>query len=200
MEIMMNEKTKSNSVTTVTYLDGKLVFGFQGQAAFTFDPDRVSAVNRARAMMHGFEQRIRDGGALGRDAETGASATAEEKRAAMLRIAEHLMAGGDEWVLRVAAPKKDDPGLLAEAMMRALGKDAAGIKALIASTMAKRGIDETSALKIWQDTKQVIAAKAEIVAERAAAKAAASKGQSVEDLLAEIEGGGPAEPAEQAPF
>ena len=187
---MTNEKTKSNSVTTVTYLDGKLVFGFAGLPAFTFDPDKVSAVNRARAMMHGFEQRIRDGGAQRRDAETGASATPEQKREAMLRIAEHLMSGGDEWALKVAAPKKDDPGLLRAAMMRALGRDEAGIAALVASTMALRGCDETAALKIWQDTRQVIAAKAEIVAERAAAKAAASKGQSVEDLLAEIEGGG----------
>ena len=185
---MTNEKVKSNSVTTVTYLDGKLVFGFSGLDAFTFDPDKVSAVNRARAMMHGFEQRIRDGGALGRDAETGASATPEQKREAMLRIADHLMAGGDEWALKVAAPKKDDPGLLLAAIMRALGKDEAGVKALIASTMTKRGVDETAALKIWQDTKQVITAKAEIVAERAAAKAAASKGQSADDLLAEIEG------------
>lgn len=197
---MTNEKTKSNSVTTVTYLDGKLVFGFAELGAFTFDPDKVSAVNRARAMMHGFEQRIRDGGALVRDAETGASATPEQKREAMLRIAEHLMAGGDEWALKVAAPKRDDPGLLLAAIMRALGKDEAGVKALIASTMAKRGVDESSALKVWQDTRQVIAAKAEIVAERAAARAAQSKGQSVDDLLAEIEGGGVGKPTSEAPF
>lgn len=182
----MNEKVKSNSVTTVTHLDGKLVFAFQGLPSFTFDPERVSAQNRARAMLHGFEQRIRDGGALGRDKETGASATPEEKREAMLRIAEHLMSGATEWALKVAAPKADDPGLLVAAMMRGLGKDAAGIEAVIAATMAKRGVDRMGALKVWQDTKQVQAAKAAIVAERAAAKAASAG--SAEDLLAEVMG------------
>lgn len=181
----MNEKVKSNSVTTVTYLDGKLVFGFAGQPSFTFDPDKVSAQNRARAMMHGFEQRIRDGGALGRDKETGASATPEEKREAMLRIAEHLMSGSDEWALKVAAPKKDDPGLLLAAIGRATGKDQAGVEALLTTTMAKRSVDRVGALKVWQDTKQVIAAKAEILAERAAAKAASAAGDA-DDLLAEM--------------
>lgn len=192
----MNEKVKSNSVTTVTYLDGKLVFGFQGQPSFTFDPDKVSAANRARAMMHGFEQRIRDGGALGRDKETGASATPEEKREAMLRIAEHLMSGSDEWALKVAAPKKDDPGLLLGAIARATGKDAAGVEALLEATMAKRGVDRNGALKVWQDTKQVAAAKAEILAERAAAKAAQAGGDA-DDLLAEM---GASDDAEEAPM
>lgn len=184
----MKEKVKSNSVTTVTYLDGKLVFGFAGQPSFTFDPDKVSAQNRARAMMHGFEQRIRDGGALGRDKETGASATPEEKREAMLRIAEHLMSGSDEWALKVAAPKKDDPGLLLAAIMRGLSKTANEVEALLAATEAKRGVDRAGALKVWQDTKQVQAAKAAIIAERAAAKAATS--QDADDMLADILGEG----------
>ena len=186
-DMTKDERKKANSATWVTVVDGKLVFNFDGLAPFTFDPDRVSAQNRARAMMHGFEQRIRDAGALGRDRETGASATPEQKRESMWRIAEHLMSGGTEWALKVAAPRSDDPGLLMASIMRALNRDAAGVEAVIAATMSKRGIDRTAALKVWQDTDKVKAAKAAILAERAAA-AAARADVDADDLLAEIEG------------
>lgn len=171
----MNETVKSNSVTTVTRMDGKLIFGFprDGLADLTFDPDKASAQNRSRAMFHGWEQRIRDAGALMRDKETGASATAEEKRAAMQRMIAHYESGGDEWNLRAAGPRADDPGLLLAAIMRVSGRDAAGVEALLANTEAKRGVDRVGALKVWAETKQVIAAKLAIQAEKATAKGGA---------------------------
>jgi hypothetical protein len=189
-EMSVNTRKKENTFTAVTIVDGKLVFSFPhaGLASFTFDPDKASAANRSRAMKMGFKQRISNGAALSRDTETGESASSVDKRAAMLRLAEHLESGSDEWELRVAAPKKDDPGLLAAAMMRGLGKDEAGVKALIALTMAKKGLDETGALKYWQDTQQVQAAKTEIVAERAAARLATMKIADAEDILAEMMG------------
>jgi hypothetical protein len=206
MEIKMSVETrkKENTFTAMTIVDGKLVFSFPhaGLPSFTFDPEKASATNRARAIKMGFKQRISNAAALSRDTETGESASSEEKRANMLRMAEHLESGSDEWELRVSVgPKKDDPGLLRAAIMRATGKDEAGVAALIVATMAKRGVDETAALKVWQDAKQVITAKAEIIAERAAAKAAASKGQDADDLLAEMEAGAEGKPARgEAPF
>jgi hypothetical protein len=163
------------------------VFAFAGLASFTFDPDKVSAVNRARAMMHGFEQRVRDGGALGRDKETGASATPEQKRDAMFRIADHLMSGTDQWKLVVAEAKADDPGLLAKAMLRGLAahgiKDEAGLEALIVKTMASRSLDRVGALKLWQDTPEVKSAALAIKAERAAV---ATVKVSAADLMADL--------------
>ena len=67
------EKKRANSIITVSRFDNKLTFAFLGVGQFVFDPDRVSAENRARAMMHGFEQRIRDAAALSVDRDTAAA-------------------------------------------------------------------------------------------------------------------------------
>jgi len=100
---MAEQKVKSNSVITVTQLDGKLVFTVLNAGTLTFDPDAASAENRARAMMHGFKQRISDGAAIPRDTDTGASATPQEKMEAMQRLASHYESGATEWAIRVAA-------------------------------------------------------------------------------------------------
>lgn len=176
------DKKRVNSIITVSRFDNKLTFAFAGVGQFVFDPDRVSAENRARAMMHGFEQRIRDAAALSVDRETGKSATPQAKHDAALRIAEHLMSGATEWNMRVAANPGLDTGLTLSAMMRALGKSLDEVEAIIAATMAKRGVERTPALKLWADSKQVAQAILDIKRERA------DKGADVDDLLDDIMG------------
>lgn len=178
------DKKRVNSIITVSRFDNKLTFAFAGVGQFTFDPDRVSAENRARAMMHGFEQRIRDAAALSVDRETGRSATPQAKHDAALRIAEHLMSGATEWNMRVAANPGLDAGLTLTAMMRALGKSLDEVEAIIAATMTKREIERTPALKLWADSKQVAQAILDIKRERA------DKGADVDDLLDDIMGDG----------
>lgn len=177
------DKKRVNSIITVSRFDNKLTFAFAGVGQFVFDPDRVSAENRARAMMHGFEQRIRDAAALSVDRETGRSATAQAKHDAALRIAEHLMSGSTDWAIRVAASAGPDAGLTLQAMMRALGKSLDDVEAVIAATMTKREIDRAAALKLWANSKQVAQAILDIKRERADA------GADAEDLLGEIMGG-----------
>lgn len=177
------DKKRVNSIITVSRFDNKLAFAFAGVGQFVFDPDRVSAENRARAMMHGFEQRIRDAAALSVDRETGRSATAQAKHDAALRIAEHLMSGSTDWAIRVAASAGPDAGLTLQAMMRALGKSLDDVEAVIAATMTKREIDRAAALKLWANSKQVAQAILDIKRERADA------GADAEDLLGEIMGG-----------
>ena len=193
------DKKRINSIITVSRFDNKLTFAFAGVGQFTFDPDKVSAENRARAMMHGFEQRIRDAAALSVDRETGRSATAQAKHDAALRIAEHLMSGSTEWAIRVAASAGPDAGLTLLAMMRALGKTLDEVEAVIAATMAKREVDRAAALKLWANSKQVAQAILDIKRERADA------GADAEDLLGEIMGDGEgddesAEETDDAPF
>ena len=177
------DKKRVNSIITVSRFDNKLTFAFAGVGQFVFDPDKVSAENRARAMMHGFEQRIRDAAALSVDRETGKSATAQAKHDAALRIAEHLMSGSTEWAIRVAVSAGPDAGLTLQAMMRALGKSLDDVEAVIAATMTKREIDRAAALKLWANSKQVAQAILDIKRERADA------GADAEDLLGEIMGG-----------
>lgn len=174
------DKKRANSIITVSRFDNKLTFAFAGVGQFVFDPDKVSAENRARAMMHGFEQRIRDAAALSVDRDTGKSATAQEKHDAALRIAEHLMSGATEWNLRPAASPGVDAGLTLQAIMRALGKTLDEAEALIAATCTKRGVERAGALKIWADAKQVAQAILDIKRERAAGGADAA------DLEAEM--------------
>lgn len=176
------DKKRVNSIITVSRFDNKLTFAFAGVGQFVFDPDKVSAENRARAMMHGFEQRIRDAAALSVDRETGKSATAQAKHDAALRIAEHLMSGSTDWTIRVAASSGPDAGLTLQAMMRALGKTLDGVEALIAATMTKRGVERGEALKIWANAKQVAQAILDIKRERA------EGGADAADLEAEMMG------------
>lgn len=176
------DKKRVNSIITVSRFDNKLTFAFAGVGQFTFDPDKVSAENRARAMMHGFEQRIRDAAALSVDRETGKSATPQAKHDAALRIAEHLMSGSTDWAIRVAASSGPDAGLTLQAMMRALGKSLEEVEAILTATMTKREIDRAAALKLWAGSKQVAQAILDIKRERADA------GADAEDLLGEIMG------------
>ena len=108
--IDMQTKAKSNSIITHELSDaGVLTFNVKGAGSFTFDPALASAACRARAAIHGFIQRISDGGALGRDTTTGRPASPEDKLARMERIAQHYASGSVEWA--IARAESSGPGL-----------------------------------------------------------------------------------------
>lgn len=69
----------------------------KGAGALTLDVSKVNQVNKERAMLHGFVQRISDAAAMARDSKTGASATPQEKFAAMQRLVEHYQSGSEGW-------------------------------------------------------------------------------------------------------
>jgi len=176
----MQTKPKSNSIITHSMQDGKIEFVVKDAGKLVFDMDKVSAQNRARAMIHGFVQRISDGGALSRNPETGKPATPEDKLARMARLADHLMSGSTEWAIKAQASAGPDSGLIVRAMVHAgLGADVEAIEALLAKTQIKRELDRAASLKLWAGTDKVLKAIAELKA------AAAPKG--ADDLLAEME-------------
>ena len=181
-----SDKKRANSIITVSRFDNKLTFAFLGVGQFVFDPDRVSAENRARAMMHGFEQRIRDAAALSVDRDTGRSATAQEKHDAALRIADHLMSGSTDWNLRAAASPGVDAGLTILALMRVRGLDIDGANALVGKIASAKGLDRKAVLaNMATKNAEIIRATADIKAERAA-----QSGIDAVDMLAEMEAGG----------
>lgn len=180
------DKKRVNSIITVSRFDNKLTFAFAGVGQFVFDPDRVSAENRARAMMHGFEQRIRDAAALSVDRDTGRSATAQEKHDAARRIADHLMSGSTDWNLRAAASPGVDAGLTILALMRVRGLDIDGANALVDKIASAKGLDRKAVLaNMATKNAEIIRATADIKAERAA-----QSGIDAVDMLAEMEAGG----------
>jgi hypothetical protein len=180
-EMSKTDKKRVNSIITVTRFDNKLTFAFAGVGQFVFDPDTCSAENRARAMIHGFEQRIRDAAALSVDRDTGKSATAQAKFEAAKRISDHLTSGATEWNLKAAASTGVDAGLTLLAIMRVYGKTLDEAEAIIASTMVKRELDRTAALKLWASSDKVAKAILDIKRERLDATT------DSDDLLDEIE-------------
>ena len=179
----MQTKAKANSTITHSMQDGKIEFRVLNAGSFSFDPGKVSAENRARAMIHGFVQRISDGGALSRNPETGLPATPADKMARMQRIADHLMSGATEWALRVAASQGVDAGLTLMGIMRALGIDLETAEARLAKMAAKLGVDRAACIKRLGEAPDVIKAIGEIKAERAAAGTKVN----ASDLLAEMD-------------
>lgn len=74
-----------------------LTFDVKGCEPLVLILTQVSDAVKARAMRHGIVQRVSDAAALDRNTTSGASATPEEKRAAMARLVEHYMTGTDDW-------------------------------------------------------------------------------------------------------
>lgn len=94
-------KQRANSAYIFNLKDGKLCWNYPGIGELTLDPDKVSAVNRARFIVHGMKQRVNDAAALdaGADGKVDPRAKYEE----MKRMIEHLESGTDEWNLRASA-------------------------------------------------------------------------------------------------
>ena len=93
----MQSKRKSNSVVTHQVDDNGITFNVIGAGSVRLDFDKVSEPNQKRAMIHGMIQRISDRAAIGRDPETGKSATPAEKLAAMTTLVDHYHSGTSEW-------------------------------------------------------------------------------------------------------
>lgn len=125
----MQSKPKSNSVIThdVKHDFGTVTFTVLGAGSFEFHVSAMvgDAVEwkelpeaARRAMCHGFIQRISDRAAIGRDPDTGKSATPQDKYDAMRELADHITATG-EWNLpRAAGTAAPKGGILLTALCR----------------------------------------------------------------------------------
>lgn len=118
-DVAVETKRRANSFYTYSVQDGKQVFDFGTVGKIVFDANRASAENRARAMAHGFKQRIVDAGALSADPVTGKVSPAE-KLAEMARIADHIMSGSPEWNIRTGGEGSSSGGGAVSLVSRAL--------------------------------------------------------------------------------
>ena len=69
-----------------------ITFGVAGIGSMVLDLGKAEATSTT-AKFHGYEQKVRDAGAIARDTKTGASATPKEKFEAMAAVVEQLHAG-----------------------------------------------------------------------------------------------------------
>lgn len=181
MDKQATKKARAGSVISVTRMDGKLIFNVAGAGSLTLDPDKVSAENRSRAMYHGFEQRVRDAGALLRNTDNGATASPADKLASMQRIVEHLMSGATEWAIKATADGGTDSGLTIMALMRVKGWDIDQANSQIEKIALAKGIERKDVLANLAKNPDIIRAVGDIKAERAAKSAV-----DASDLLGEM--------------
>lgn len=117
----------------------------------------------AEAICHGLKQKVGDAAAIGRDKDTGASASVGDKRVAMCEVAKQLQGEGATWNRKAAKGEgTGGEGLFLLALSQVTGKPGEECKAILA-TMS---VEEQKALK--RDP-AVIRATAEIQATRARA-------------------------------
>jgi hypothetical protein len=140
----MQSKRKSNGIIghTVDATD-KITFSV-GEHSFVFDATSVSAETLRAATLHGFVQKISDRAAIGRDPETGASATPEEKFAAMKECADRLMSGGP-WNAVTTGGTGSTGGLLFRAM-KTLYPNAWSDRVTFAAYITEKAISESTRL------------------------------------------------------
>lgn len=98
-------KGKSNSVIITVWDKAKNELRFNvlkasetgGSLTLVLSLDKVSASNRAEAVIMGFKQRIGDAAAIPFNQRLKRYATPREKYDAMLRLVEHYNSGAEEW-------------------------------------------------------------------------------------------------------
>jgi hypothetical protein len=192
----MQSKRKSNTVVTHEYSNVTHLLTFHvGEQKFDFDvgvaagPEWLNLPMTGQcAIIHGFVQKISDRAAIGRDPETGASATPEEKFAAMKETAERLMAGGP-WNA-VATGTGNTGGILYRAM-RVLYPQAWSDKVSFAAYIAEKAISESARLgkKVSEsDVRNGLMAVKKIAAEINKLRAAEGVAVDAGGMLQELEG------------
>lgn len=108
-------KQRSNSAYSFAIKDGKLVWTYPSLGTLTCDPDKVSAVNRARCMLFGMKQRINDAAAL--DAGADGKVDPQAKFAEMQRMIEHLESGTTDWALKPSAAATGPASYVTQALV-----------------------------------------------------------------------------------
>lgn len=107
------------AVVTTTIDNGRLTVEVAGHPAIVVDPAQLPANLVEYAALHGLKQRLVDAAAIPRDPDTGRSATAADKYAAVRRVWDHMTATGEWNLVRGSGGGSD--GLLVAALMEACG-------------------------------------------------------------------------------
>ena len=91
--------TRTGSTLTFTFSDSTPSIYFNAENA---------TVSRNDAMMHGFEQKIRDNAAIAKSADNGYTITEAMRAAAIQQMVTHLTTSTD-WNMRKSATVKENP-------------------------------------------------------------------------------------------
>ena len=162
----------AHSALTLTFADG---------TATQFSTVEFPPSILTQALAHGLKQKLVDAAAIARNTETGASATVQDKKAAVLAVLGRLLAG--EWN---KAREGGDGAAKGSLLLLALGRmNPAGDMSALAERVKAMTDEQRAALS--KNPKVLVHIQA-IQAERAAAKARAS-GVDSDALLGDLLGG-----------
>ena len=90
---MNTNETKRTSAISVEIVGEILHLAFSNGQVLTFDASQVSSDIAQAATMHGFKQKLVDAAAISRNADTGRSATIEDKYDAVKAVYDRLLVG-----------------------------------------------------------------------------------------------------------
>ena len=110
--------TRTGSTLTFTFSDSTPSIYFNAENA---------TVSRNDAMMHGFEQKIRDNAAIAKSADNGYNITESMRAAAIQQMVTHLTTS-TEWNMRKSAAVKESPVIRAIADKLGISYEAAQTK------------------------------------------------------------------------
>lgn len=143
----MQTKVKANSIVTSQVTPEGIVFSVKDAGSITLNLSAVSEAIKARACLHGLNQRIIDAAAKSRDPSTGMPAAPQAKLEAMKRLVDHYASGTEDW--SPAREASSGPGLDALALFavaEATEKDLPTTRAFIEAGATKHGITQRAYL------------------------------------------------------
>lgn len=178
-----NTNTKKPVSVSLTVDDSAITITHpMGEECVLIIEDLPESIRHA-AMLHGLKQKIGDAAAIPRCTETGASATPEEKFAAMSRVMSNLRAG--EWFATSRGEgSASRGGLLLRAMIRMAGVEGEALAVLRAKVGALSKKEQAD----LRGNARVAAIIAEIKAEDEARTTHGESSDKANDLLAGILG------------
>lgn len=166
----MQIKPKANSVVTTVLsertferrmtltLPETMTFRVLGAGDAPVKLSSISDALMTRFIMQGINQRVANAAALEHDKATGKAATPEQKFAGVLRLAEHVSSGTEDWspASRTAGPKPLDALLVAAVAEAVFDNDVDKAKAFIEKGAAKHNVGPHAYLaKIATDAPKV---------------------------------------------
>lgn len=187
----MQSKPKANSIiTSVLATDGNnITFLVRGHtdAPLVLDLTKVSADNMRRAALHGFNQRIPDGAAIGAADKDGNIVPAAErdalKHSRMAALVAHYNSGTAEWSRKVEGGTRDTGGIELRAIAAIQGTDVPTMRERVKVQAEKLGIGEKEYLNGIVNGSKAVQAK---IAEMRAAVAPAF---DADEALKALKGG-----------
>ena len=160
----MQQRKKSNTVVQHGVV-GSIITFTVGEQSFTVDAAKVVGESAwamlndlgKSAVVHGIVQKVSDRAAIGRDPESGLSATPEEKFAAMKACAERLQNGGP-WNAVAVGGTGNAGGLLYRAMRSiypGVWNDRAAFTAFIKSKAEDLKVSESAVRAGYAEVKAI---------------------------------------------